>query len=87
MIFNLLATSVRDSSYDDGEMSYRVDPLSFSVTKALVAYLVYYKGFNFWGLLGEHAVNYVGLSVGRELQLIGAGVGGVAALWEGILKR
>lgn len=82
LLFNLVSASV---AKDGAE--HPVDPLTYAVTRALLTYLVHYKGFSFWGLLGEKAVAIVGTSVGRELQLVGAGIGGIAAIWEGILRR
>jgi hypothetical protein len=82
-LFNLVATTV--TSKDGSER--KADPLTFAVTKALVAYLVHYKGFTFGGLFHPKTVAVVGTSVGRDLQLIDASIGGIAALWEGILKR
>lgn len=80
--FNLVATTVQRKNEQ-----YRVDPLTFAVTRALAAYLVHYKGFTFGGLFSEQAIKMVGASVGKELQIIGAGIGGIAALWVGILSR
>lgn len=86
-VFNLVATTVGPKTSKVEDDAHPIDPLSFAVTKALVAYLVHYKGFSFGGLLGEQAVGFVGTSVGKELQLVGAGVSGLAAIWEGILKK
>jgi len=82
VVFNLVSTTVAR----DG-VEYKADPLTYSVTRALCVYLVHYKGFTFGGLLGQAAVATVGNTVGRELQMIGAGIGGIAALWVGILSR
>ncbi|RPA94466.1 hypothetical protein L873DRAFT_1814268 [Choiromyces venosus 120613-1] len=90
--FNLTATAARSSSdtvvsgSGSGE-EYRADPLAFAVTKALIAYLVHYKGFEFMGLFNPNNLAIVGGSVGRETQLIGAGIASLAAFWESILKR
>lgn len=86
LLFNLVATSVKPDPLS-GTTGYKADPLTFAVTKTLIAWLVHYKQFNFWGLLGSGAVDTVATSVGKELQLVTAGVGGIAALWEAILKR
>ena len=61
-----------------------VDPMSFSIFKALVAYIVYSKG----GVGGE-SVDVVKGSVpaGVAGLLIGAGVGGLASLWESVLAK
>lgn len=92
--FNLTATAAnvaRSKPYDPTVSTtpdeYKTDPLTFAVTKALVAYLVHYKGFNFMGLLGGESLKIVEAGVGRETQLIGAGIAGLAAIWESILKR
>lgn len=90
--FNLTATAAaaRPGSitvmYKPAE-EYKADPLTFAVTKALIAYLVHYKGLEFMGLFNPRNLAIVGESVGRETQLIGAGIAGLAALWESILKR
>lgn len=82
VVFNLVSTSAAR----DG-VKYKADPLTYAVTRALCVYLAHYKGFTFGGLLGSAAVATVGTTVGRELQMIGAGIGGIAALWVGILSR
>jgi len=79
VVFNLVSTSNKEGA------AYKADPLTYSVTRALCVYLVHYKGFTFGGLLGQAAVANVGNTVGRELQMIGAAIGGIAALWVGIL--
>ncbi|PWW76402.1 hypothetical protein C7212DRAFT_351514 [Tuber magnatum] len=91
--FNLTATAAataRSSSktvmYRSAE-EYKADPLAFAVTKALIAYLVHYKGLEFMGLFNPRNLAIVGGSVGRETQLIGAAIAGLAALWDSILKR
>lgn len=92
--FNLTATAAnvaRSKPYDPtistAPEGYKTDPLTFAVTKALVAYLVHYKGFDFMGLLGGESLKIVEAGVGRETQIIGAGIAGLAAVWESILRR
>jgi hypothetical protein len=92
--FNLTATAAsvaRSKPYDPtistSAEEYKTDPLTFAVTKALVAYLVHYKSFNFLGLLGSESLKVVEAGVGRETQLIGAGIAGLAAVWESALRR
>lgn len=93
-LFNLTATAAtvaRSKPYDPtistAPEGYKTDPLTFAVTKALIAYLVHYKGFNFMGLLGGENLKIVEAGVGRETQIIGAGIAGLAAVWESILRR
>lgn len=92
--FNLTATAAnvaRSKPYDPTISTtlegYKTDPLTFAVTKALVAYLVHYKNFNFMGLLDGESLKIVEAGVGRETQVIGAGIAGLAAVWESILRR
>lgn len=92
--FNLTMTAAnvaRSKPYDPtistAPEGYKTDPLTFAVTKALVAYLVHYKGFNLMGLLGSESLKIVEAGVGRETQIIGAGIAGLAAVWESILRR
>ncbi|KAK6537644.1 hypothetical protein TWF694_011818 [Orbilia ellipsospora] len=66
------------------------DPLTFSISKALIAYLVYNKQIiradipPFFTPGTSHVVNEI---VGAETPLIGAGVGGLLTLWEAIISR
>ena len=83
LLFNFVAVSV--SSNEDS--AYQVDPLTFAVTKALLAYLVHYKSFSFGGALGDAGIATVGDSVGRELQIIDSFIGIIAAIWEATLRR
>lgn len=83
LLFNLVSTTV---AHDGAEQQPAVDPVTYAVTRALLTYLVHYKGFLFWGLLGERSVAAVAAGVGRELQLVDAGIGGIAAVWEAILR-
>lgn len=64
----------------EGE-GWRVDPLVFSVAKGLLAWVVYArKG---WG--GEsRLVVEEGVPGGSVGMLVGAGVGGLVSLWEGV---
>lgn len=68
----------RDGGRGEG---WRVDPLVFSLVKGLVVWVVYArKG---WG--GEsRAVVEEGVPGGVVGMLVGAGVGGIVSLWEGV---
>jgi len=83
MVINMVSTAAIAKPGPE----YRADPMTFAVTKALLAYLIHYHGFQLWGILGKSGVETVGASVGTETQLICAGIGAIAALWEGVLGR
>lgn len=61
-----------------------VDAVSFNVMKALVAWIVYARG----GVGGEsRQVVERGVPGGTVGMLVGAGVGGLAGVWEGVLRK
>lgn len=65
-----------------GETGY--DPVSFNVVKALVAWIVYNKA----GVSGDATkVVAKGVYGGATGMLIGAGIGALAGLYEGVLMR
>ncbi|KAF2430149.1 hypothetical protein EJ08DRAFT_612890 [Tothia fuscella] len=68
--------------------SYRVDPFTFSVVRALTAYLVYAQGVTF-GLTSAENVAVVNGAFpgGYGGVLIGAGIGALASLYEAILSK
>ena len=61
-----------------------MDPMAFNVFKGIVAFVVYSKG----GVGGE-SVEVVKDSVpaGVAGLLIGAGVGGIASLWDNAISK
>lgn len=62
----------------------RVDPVVFSVMKGLAAWIVYSRE----GWSGEsRMVVERGVPGGAVGMLVGAGVGGVVSLWEGVGGR
>ncbi|EPS43479.1 hypothetical protein H072_2513 [Dactylellina haptotyla CBS 200.50] len=66
------------------------DPLTFSISKALIAYLVYTKQIlrpELPSLFSPTTPNLVGSIIGEETPLIGAAVGGMLTLWEAIISR
>ncbi|KAG9251988.1 uncharacterized protein F5Z01DRAFT_682805 [Emericellopsis atlantica] len=68
---------------------YRVDPLTFSIAKALVSFLVYGQGVTFWGLLPETSIARLNGAVygGYQGMLTGAAITGIASFYDAILKK
>ncbi|KAF3904950.1 hypothetical protein ABW20_dc0110149 [Dactylellina cionopaga] len=66
------------------------DPLTFSISKALIAYLVYSKQIirpEVPRLFTPDTASLVGSIVGEETPLIGAAIGGLLTLWDAIITR
>ena len=72
-----------------GVPSMQFDPLVFNVAKALVAYVVYAQHFDFLGLFQHYTITTVNENVigGYFGMVTGAGVAGVIALYEAVLKK
>ncbi|KAF3942257.1 hypothetical protein ABW19_dt0202688 [Dactylella cylindrospora] len=66
------------------------DPLTFSITKALIAYLVYTKQLirpEIPGVFTADTPVLISSCIGDETPLIGAAIGGLLTLWEAIISR
>lgn len=69
--------------------SYRADPLIYSVTKALITWLVYAQGVRFGGFVSDETVATVdkGLFGGYQSVLIGSSIGILVSLYEAALRK
>lgn len=65
---------------------YRVDPVTYSVTKGLLAWLVFMQGSTLFGILSTETVARVlqAQPAGFQGIVISSGVGVILALWDGI---
>ncbi|KAL6236771.1 hypothetical protein BDW75DRAFT_229282 [Aspergillus navahoensis] len=65
------------------------DPLSFNIAKAIISYLVYAHGFNFWNLFSGYALQTVNASIPFQYAgiLTGSAIGVVGTLYEAILRK
>lgn len=68
---------------------YAVDPLIFSITKALIAFVVYGQGVTFLGLLDDTSIERLNGSVygGYKGVLTGAAISGLASLYDAVLRK
>lgn len=91
--FNLGATNAasqpRTRSRAAAAAEYAVDPLTFSVAKALVTFVVYGQGVTFGGLLSEISIARLNNAVygGYKGVLTGAAVTALASFYDAILKK
>lgn len=68
---------------------YDVDPLTFSIVKAVVSYVVYAKGATFGGLLSDIAIERLNSAVygGYQGVLSGAAIVGLSSIYDAILRK
>lgn len=71
------------------QYEYAVDPLTFSLAKAVVTYVVYAQGATLGGLVSPDAVARINgaLYSGWKGVLAGTAVAGVTALYDAVLKK
>lgn len=92
--FNLSAAHAHSSSGRGrparvSQPEYAVDPLMFSVTKALATYVVYAQGATFGGWIDPTAVARINSALysGWKGALVGTAVTGLAAVYDAVLKK
>lgn len=68
---------------------YIVDPLTFSIVKALVSYVVYAQGVTFYGLVDETSIARINgaLYGGWKGVLVGSAITGLTSLYDAILRK
>jgi len=67
----------------------KYDPLVFSIAKALVTWMVYGKGVNFFGLVSPTTVTTVNSAFfgGYDGAIVGTAIGGIASVYDAILTK
>jgi hypothetical protein len=68
---------------------YTIDPLTFSIVKALVTFVVYNQGVTFGGLVDELSVARINSALygGWKGVIAGAAITGVTAIYDAVLKK
>ncbi|GAB1315067.1 Rho termination factor N-terminal domain-containing protein [Madurella fahalii] len=71
------------------QQEYAVDPLTFSLVKAVATYVVYAQGVTFGGLISPDTVARINgaLYSGWKGVLVGTAVAGVTAVYDAVLKK
>lgn len=66
-----------------------VDPLTYSVVKALLTYVVYAQGVSFWGLADQLSVARINSALygGWKGAIVGCGVTGLMAMYDAVLRK
>lgn len=68
---------------------YTIDPLTFSIVKALISYVVYAQGVTFGGLIDGLSIQRINGAVygGWKGVLVGSAVTGLVSLYDAILRK
>jgi hypothetical protein len=68
---------------------YTIDPLTFSIVKALVTFVVYNQGVTFGGLVDELSVARINSALygGWKGVVAGAAITGITAIYDAVLKK
>ncbi|RGP71047.1 hypothetical protein FLONG3_7280 [Fusarium longipes] len=89
--FNLSATSPPPSRARPrpNHADYVVDPLTFSIVKALISFVVYGQGVNFGGLLSDLSIMRLENAVygGYKGILTGTAITGLVSIYDAVLRK
>lgn len=68
---------------------YVVDPLTFSIVKALVSFLVYGQGATFYGLISELSIMRINNAIygGYKGVLTGTAITGLVSIYDAVLRK
>jgi hypothetical protein len=71
------------------QVEYVVDPVMFSIVKAVVTYVVYAQGVTFWGLINPDSVSRINSALysGWRGVLVGTAVSGLTAVYDAVLRK
>ncbi|KAL9114513.1 MAG: hypothetical protein Q9227_001594 [Pyrenula ochraceoflavens] len=83
------SSATRRTSSANAQQQQQVDPLVFSIVKALVTYMVYAQHVTLLGMTDNHDISKVNELVfgGYGGMLTGAGVAGLIGIYDAVLKR
>ncbi|KAE8150233.1 hypothetical protein BDV25DRAFT_154853 [Aspergillus avenaceus] len=72
-------------SRQDGQF----DPLSYTIAKGLISYLVYGRGFNFWNIYDPITLERVNSAVPGQVSglFLGCSIGAIGSIYEEILRK
>ncbi|KAI1502566.1 cytochrome P450 [Biscogniauxia marginata] len=66
-----------------------VDPLTFSIVKALISYVVYGQGVTFGGWIDETSISRINTAIygGHKGILAGTAISGILSIYDAVLKK
>lgn len=85
-LFNLSLKLKKRDGYEAWQPKYRIDPLTFSIAKALLSWMVYYKGNRLYGTFSDETVQTLELAMpyGYSGAMAAAYIGIATSVWDGI---
>lgn len=88
-LFNLSLKLKKKDGFEDYRPVYRIDPLMFSIAKALMSWMVYAQGNRLYGSFAEQTVKTVesAMPYGYSGAMIAAYIGIVTSIWDGIQNK
>ncbi|KAK4152918.1 cytochrome P450 [Chaetomidium leptoderma] len=71
------------------QVEYAVDPVMFSIVKAIVTYVVYAQGVTFCGAINPESVSRINSALysGWKGVLVGTAVSGLTAVYDAVLRK
>lgn len=87
--FNLSAAHSSGSRKRSSQPSFSVDPLTFSIAKAVITYVVYQQGVTFGGWVDQNSVARINSAIygGWKGVITGAFISGVASFYDAVLRK
>lgn len=90
--FNLSAahhTTGRVTRARSSQPEYVVDPLTFSIVKAVLSYVIFAQGVNFWGLVDDLSVARINKAIygGWKGVLVGSAITGLVSVYDAVLRK
>ncbi|TPX10767.1 uncharacterized protein E0L32_008336 [Thyridium curvatum] len=87
--FNLSAASHTGRGRKAHQLEYAVDPLVFSIAKAILTYAIYEQGVSFWGLVDQDSVARINSAIygGWRGVIVGTFVTGLVSVYDAVLKK
>lgn len=87
--YNLSAASHPQGRGRSQTVEYNVDPLVFSIVKALISFVVYGQKVTFGGWISENSIERINSALYGEWRgiLTGAAITGLVSLYDAVLKK
>ncbi|THW58965.1 hypothetical protein D6D20_06854 [Aureobasidium pullulans] len=88
-LFNLSLKLKKKDGYEDYRPKYRIDPLMFSIAKALMSWMVYSQGNRLYGTFADETVKTVetAMPYGYSGSMVAAYIGIATSIWDGIQNK